>query len=198
MEQLWQTRKTQGYYSVKWYIPLHKLQQGTDIFQAVDVVWNATYLNQFQQAHHWYTQITIKTVVHIQHVLAENIDLKNLLCPSNFQTIVIKRRLYKKGQWSFLITCTKVFWTISYAEVQLTLLSMTRMATKMKKKTQTIIRLCYHLTNKNNKAKIVKMRMIKKENINKKPLIFFKITTYHFEEEAGERINIGKTDIFSK
>ena len=55
--------------------------EDTDIFQAVDVVYNAIYLNPLQQSHHWNTQITIKTVVHVQHVIAENIDL---LRPSNF------------------------------------------------------------------------------------------------------------------
>ena len=36
----------------------------------------ATYLNPVQQAHHWYTPSTIKTVVCVQHVFAENIDLQ--------------------------------------------------------------------------------------------------------------------------
>ena len=68
--------KTHESYIVKWDIPPHKLQEGTDIFQAGDVVCNATYLNSIQQAHHWYTQRNINTVVRVQHVLAANINSK--------------------------------------------------------------------------------------------------------------------------
>ena len=57
----------------------------------------------------------------------------------------------------------------SYSEVQLNLLSMTRMDTKMRKKTQTMMRLCYHLMKKNNKATRVKMRMITILNGNNEP-----------------------------
>ena len=69
-------KKTHVYYIVKWDRPLHKFQEDTDIFQAGDLICNATYLDPIQQAHHWYTQNTIKTVVHVQHVLAENLDLQ--------------------------------------------------------------------------------------------------------------------------
>ena len=68
--------KTHGYYIVKWYRPLHELQEDTDIFQSGDVFCNDTYLNPIQQANHWYNQITIKTVVRIQYVLKANIDLQ--------------------------------------------------------------------------------------------------------------------------
>ena len=60
----------------KWDRPLHQLQEDTGIFQAGDVVYSARYLNIINQAHHWYNQITIKTVVCVQHFLAANIDLK--------------------------------------------------------------------------------------------------------------------------
>ena len=68
--------KTHGYYIVNWDIPPHKLQEDTDIFQAGGIVCNATYINPIQQAHHWYTQSTTKIVVHIQHVLAANLELQ--------------------------------------------------------------------------------------------------------------------------
>ena len=68
--------KTHIFYIVKWDRPLHELQEDTDIFQAGDVVCNSTYLNPIQQAHHWYTQSTIKTGVRIQHVLVANLDLQ--------------------------------------------------------------------------------------------------------------------------
>ena len=86
---------------------------------------------------------------------------KNNICPSNFQTLLISERLYKKGQISCLITCTKVFCMISYSEVHLTLSSMKSMATNMNKKTQTMMCMCYQLMKKNNKATRMKMRMIK-------------------------------------
>ena len=84
--------KTHGYYIVQWDIPPHEFKERTDIFQAGDVVCNAIYINTIKQAHHWYTQITIKTIVCVQHVLTANIDLKNLLCPSNFQILIIARK----------------------------------------------------------------------------------------------------------
>ena len=90
--------KTHGYYIVQWDRTLHKLQEDTDIFHAGDVVCNATYTNLMQQAHHWYTQSTIKTVVHIQHVLAKILTCKNLLSLSNPQTLLILGRPYKKDQ----------------------------------------------------------------------------------------------------
>ena len=68
--------KTHEYYIVKWDRPPHELQEETDIFQAGDVVWNAKYLNPIQQSRHWYTQSTIKTIVRVQNVLAENLDLR--------------------------------------------------------------------------------------------------------------------------
>ena len=69
-------KKTYEYYIVKWYIPPHELQEDTDIFQVGDVVCNATYLNSIRQTHHWYTQNTIKNIVRVQNILAENIDLQ--------------------------------------------------------------------------------------------------------------------------
>ena len=81
--------KTHGCNIVKWDRPLHELQEDTDIFQAGDVVCNATYLNPIQQEHQWYTQITIKNVVRAQYVLAEKLTSKNLLCPPNPQILVI-------------------------------------------------------------------------------------------------------------
>ena len=74
-------RKTHGYYILKWYRPPQKLQEGTNIFKSVDVLWNDTYLNPTHQEHNWYTQITIKTVVCVKHFLTENIDLQK---PSSF------------------------------------------------------------------------------------------------------------------
>ena len=68
--------KTHEYYIVKLDRPPHKFQEDTDIFRAGDVVYNATYLNPIKQAHNCYTQTTIKTVVHVQQVLAANIYLK--------------------------------------------------------------------------------------------------------------------------
>ena len=65
--------KTHEYYIVKWDRPPHELQEETDIFQAGDVVYNARYINSIQQAHHCYTQRTIKTVVRVKHVLAANL-----------------------------------------------------------------------------------------------------------------------------
>ena len=62
--------KTHGYNIVKWDRPQHELYEDTDILQAGVLVCNATYLNPIQQSHHWYTQITIKTVLHVQNVLA--------------------------------------------------------------------------------------------------------------------------------
>ena len=106
--------------------------------------------------------------------LQKILTCKNLLRPSNSQTLVIAGRQYKTGQWSCLIACTKVFWMRSYAEVHLTLSSMTGMATKMKKTTQKMMHLCYHLTKKNNKATKVKTRMIKNENRKNEPLLFQK------------------------
>ena len=44
------------------------------VYQTGYVVCNDTYLNPIQQAHYWYTQSTNNTIVHVQHVLAENID----------------------------------------------------------------------------------------------------------------------------
>ena len=80
--------KTHGYYIVKCDRPLQQLQEDTYIFQAGDIVCNATYLNQIQQSHIWYTQITIKTAVRVQHVLAEKLDLQKLSTsiqlPNNF------------------------------------------------------------------------------------------------------------------
>ena len=67
---------THGYYIVKWERTPQKLQEDTEIFQAGDVVCNTTYLNPIQQSHHWCTQSTIKTGVHVQHVPAENLDLQ--------------------------------------------------------------------------------------------------------------------------
>ena len=55
--------KTHGYYIVNWDRPPHELQEDTDIFQAVYLVLNSTYLNPIQQSHHWYTQSTTKTSV---------------------------------------------------------------------------------------------------------------------------------------
>ena len=49
----------------------------------------------------------------------------------------------------------------SYVEMRLTLLTMTRIATKRNKKNQKIMSIFCHLMKINNKAKIVKMRMIK-------------------------------------
>ena len=49
MEQLWQTTKTHGYYIVKWDRPPHILQEDTEIFQASDIFYNATYLNPIQK-----------------------------------------------------------------------------------------------------------------------------------------------------
>ena len=40
------------------------------------VVCNDTYFNPIQRARHWYTPITIKTVVRAQYVFADNIDLQ--------------------------------------------------------------------------------------------------------------------------
>ena len=71
-------KKKHGYYNVKWDRPPHILQEDTEIFQAGDAVCNSTYLNPIQQSHHWCTQSTIEIVVRVQHVIAENIDLKNL------------------------------------------------------------------------------------------------------------------------
>ena len=90
---------------------------------------------------------------------------KNLICLSNLQTHVIAGRPYKKGQWSYLIYFTNVLCMISHAELHLILSIMTSMSTKMKRNNQTIMRLCYHLMKKNNKATRVKMRMIKNKNI---------------------------------
>ena len=73
--------KTHEYCIAKWDRPPQKLQEDTDIFQAGDVVCNATYLNKIQQEHNWYNQITIKTVVRVHHVITANIDLENLLLP---------------------------------------------------------------------------------------------------------------------
>ena len=56
-------KKTHGYYFVKWDRPPYEFQEDTDIFQAGDIVCNATYLKSIQQAHHWYTQSTINTGV---------------------------------------------------------------------------------------------------------------------------------------
>ena len=67
--------KTHGYYIVKWERTPDELQEDTDIFQAGDIVCNATYVNTIQQANHWYTEITINTVVRVQNVLAANLDL---------------------------------------------------------------------------------------------------------------------------
>ena len=108
---------------------------------------------------------------------------KNLLRPSNFQTIVISGGLYEKGKWIFLIACTKVFWIISYAEVRLTLSSMTSMATKTKKRNQTMMCLCYRLTKRNNKATRVKTRMIKKKNRKNEPLEKIKIKLIIFRKK---------------
>ena len=49
---------------------------------------------------------------------------------------------------------------------------------------------------KNNKVIRVKMRMIKMKM--ERTILFFLITTYHFEEEAGESINIRTTGFSSK
>ena len=68
--------KTHGCYIVNWGRTPQKLQEDTDIFQAVDVVCGATYLNPIQKAHHWYTQINIKTVLRVHDVIAANIDLQ--------------------------------------------------------------------------------------------------------------------------
>ena len=68
--------KTDVYYDVNWDGPLQKLQEDNDIFQAGDVVYNATHLSPIQQVHHWYTLSIIKTTVHVHHVLADNIDLQ--------------------------------------------------------------------------------------------------------------------------
>ena len=68
--------KTYWYSIIKWDRPPHKLQKDTDIFQAGDVVCTSTYLNPIQQAHHRYTQSTIKTIVCVQNILAANIDLQ--------------------------------------------------------------------------------------------------------------------------
>ena len=76
MEQLWQTTKTHGYYIVKWYRPLQKLQEDIDIFQAGYEVFDDTNRNLIQQAHNWYSQRTIKTVVHVHHFVAVNIYLQ--------------------------------------------------------------------------------------------------------------------------
>ena len=61
---------------VKWDRPPHELHYDAAIFQASGLVFNATYLNPIQQAHHWHTQRTIKTFVRVQHVIAENIALQ--------------------------------------------------------------------------------------------------------------------------
>ena len=62
----------------------------------------------------------------------------------------------------------------SYAEVHLTLLIMTRMATKMNKKTQTMMCLCYHMMKKKNKATRVNMGIIKNKNRKNHPFEFLK------------------------
>ena len=67
--------KTHGYYIVKWDRPQYEFQEDTKIFQSGDLVYNATYLNLTQQENHWYNQSTIKNVVHVQHVLADNFAL---------------------------------------------------------------------------------------------------------------------------
>ena len=99
---------------------------------------------------------------------------KNLLFPSNFQTLVIAGRTYEKGQLNCLIACTKVLWLRSYTDMHLTLLSITSMSTKIKKNNQTMMRLCYYLIKKNIKTKRVEMRMIKNENRKNEPLLFLK------------------------
>ena len=64
-----------------------KFLEYTNGFQAGYIVWNNTYLNPTQKDRHWYTPTKINNVVHVQYVFADNIKLKNLLCPSNFQKL---------------------------------------------------------------------------------------------------------------
>ena len=68
-----------------------------------------------------------------------------------------------------------------------------RMNTKRKKKNRKMMCLYYHLMMRNNKEVILKM-----SKIQIKIMCNFKVlkTTYHFEEEAGDRSN-GRKHYFS-
>ena len=89
--------KTHRYYIVKWDRPPHEFQEDDDIFQAVDVFCNSTYLNPIQQEHHWYNQNTIKTVFHVQHVFAENIDLQKPYLSIKLTNTCNCRKTVQKG-----------------------------------------------------------------------------------------------------
>ena len=58
----------------------------------------------------------------------------------------------------------KVLWMRSYADLHLMSLIMTRMTTKRKNTTKTMMCLCCCLTNRDKKAVRVKTRMIKNAN----------------------------------
>ena len=68
---------------------------------------------------------------------------------------------------------------------------MTRMATKMNKKAQTMLCLYYHPMNKKKNATKVNMKMIKTKLERTRHFKKNQITTYHFEEDVGEISRIG-------
>ena len=59
------------------------------------------------------------------------------------------------------------------------------------------MRLCFNLMKGNKKASIVKTRMINNGKLKQRG-IKKKITIYHFEEQADDRIKIRKNDFSSK
>ena len=89
--------RTHGYYIVKWDRPPYELQEDTEIFQAGDVVCNATYLDTIQQPHHWYTQTTINTVVRVQNFLLANIELQKPSSPIKLPKTCNCRETAQKG-----------------------------------------------------------------------------------------------------
>ena len=99
--------------------------------------------------------------MHIQHVLVENIDLQkpsfSIKTPNTYNL----HEILQKGAMNFPDRLHKGFQMRSYAEVPFNLSGMTKMATKMKKNTQEILRLCYHQMKKTNKATRVNTRIMK-------------------------------------
>ena len=89
--------KTHGYYIVKGGRHPHELQEYTETFQAGGVFYNAKYLNPTQQAHHWYTQSTIKTIVRVQYFFSEIIDLQKPSSPMKLPNTCNRRETVQKG-----------------------------------------------------------------------------------------------------